>query len=116
MYVKATATKKAKALCKKLGPGWTPHVWENMGWHYTAQLIKIPSKNNMDWGIYLEVYPSECDGKITSYWVDSRLPGQYHTYCKDPHAGIRKILKEARKEGKAILKAVGMFSEYLEKE
>ena len=23
-------------LAKSLGPRWKPHVWENLGWHYTA--------------------------------------------------------------------------------
>lgn len=32
-----TATRKAAALCKRLGPGWEPCVWENMGWFYSAQ-------------------------------------------------------------------------------
>ena len=27
------ATKRAEALCKKLGDGWTPRVYENLGWH-----------------------------------------------------------------------------------
>lgn len=32
-----TATKRAAALVKSLGKGWTPDVWENTGrWHYSA--------------------------------------------------------------------------------
>ena len=30
------ATQKAAALVATLGDGWTPRVWENMGWHYAA--------------------------------------------------------------------------------
>jgi len=30
------AGERAAILCKYLGPGWTPHVWENLGWHYCA--------------------------------------------------------------------------------
>lgn len=30
------ATKRAAALCKRLGKGWEPRVWENGGWHYQA--------------------------------------------------------------------------------
>lgn len=26
----------ANHLCRKLGEAWSPHVWENLGWHYTA--------------------------------------------------------------------------------
>jgi hypothetical protein len=33
-YVKAKEF--AAKLCKELGRGWKPHVWENLGWHYEA--------------------------------------------------------------------------------
>lgn len=26
----------AADLARELGPGWAPHVWENLGWHYQA--------------------------------------------------------------------------------
>lgn len=28
------AVEAADALCARLGDGWKPHVWENLGWHY----------------------------------------------------------------------------------
>jgi hypothetical protein len=31
------AKQKAAELAKTLGPGWTPRVWENLGWHYEAR-------------------------------------------------------------------------------
>lgn len=30
------AAAAAEALAKRLGRGWKPHVWENLGWHYEA--------------------------------------------------------------------------------
>lgn len=27
----------ARRLAKRLGDGWAPHVWENLGWHHEAQ-------------------------------------------------------------------------------
>ncbi|MFL5900969.1 MAG: hypothetical protein ACJ75S_07195 [Solirubrobacterales bacterium] len=32
------AVREAAMLCDQLGPGWKPHVWENMGWHFEAQM------------------------------------------------------------------------------
>jgi hypothetical protein len=26
----------SRELAKRLGAGWEPHVWENLGWHYKA--------------------------------------------------------------------------------
>lgn len=39
---KKTAQEKAELLCQLLqktaGGTWVPHVWENLGWHYRAEL------------------------------------------------------------------------------
>ena len=31
------AWQRARALAKRLGDGWEPRVWENMGWHYDVK-------------------------------------------------------------------------------
>lgn len=31
-----SATFKASLLCEKLGAGWEPDVWENLGWHHAV--------------------------------------------------------------------------------
>lgn len=31
------AREGAAALCAALGEGWMPHVWENLGWHFSAK-------------------------------------------------------------------------------
>lgn len=31
------AQRKAKALARRMGPGFKPRVWENLGWHYSAE-------------------------------------------------------------------------------
>lgn len=33
-YLKAQHA--AKALAKRMGDGWKPKIWENLGWHYSA--------------------------------------------------------------------------------
>lgn len=42
MMNKKTAQEKAEALCELLSTQfsgtWEPHVWENLGWHYRAEL------------------------------------------------------------------------------
>lgn len=30
------ATKRAAALVQRMGKGWKPDVWENLGWHYAV--------------------------------------------------------------------------------
>lgn len=34
---KEEAEQKAQELCERLGPGWEPKVWNNMGWHWCVQ-------------------------------------------------------------------------------
>lgn len=31
-----SVTKAAAALAKRMGKGWKPRVWENLGWHYSV--------------------------------------------------------------------------------
>jgi hypothetical protein len=33
---KREAQNHGDALARELGEGWTPRVWENLGWHYSA--------------------------------------------------------------------------------
>lgn len=91
----------ANKLCALLGTNWTPRVWENLGWHYTAKLEKAA-------GVYIEVYPPHGGNQ---YWVDSRLPEQFHINCDDPKEGIKAILEEAQQAAIRTLAAVGLFDE-----
>lgn len=63
-----TATRKAKALVKRLGAGWKPRVWENLGWHYEAvkgepvrdihdHLIEVIPHRGCGYTIYLQTNP-----------------------------------------------------------
>ena len=40
------ANANAKALAKRLGPWWIPHVWENLGWHW--EVINGPLRVDLD--------------------------------------------------------------------
>jgi hypothetical protein len=51
------AHQDARELCKRLGKGWKPRVWENMGWHYCA----IGADG------YLKVHPNKYSRKVESY-------------------------------------------------
>lgn len=71
-----TATRKAKALVKRLGAGWKPCVWENLGWHYEAVkgepvLIQVHPHRDGTYTIFLQTYP------------------QVVTEHRDPKLGVR---------------------------
>lgn len=35
------ATREADELVRQLGPKWTAQVWENLGWHYVAEVAGL---------------------------------------------------------------------------
>ena len=63
-YVHALTS--AAAVVRRLGPGWRPVVSENLGWHYSVELVS---------GIKVH-----CNAG-PSYWADITIDGrQYHSY------------------------------------
>lgn len=50
---------------------WRPRVWENLGWHYSAQLLDGGGK------MIAEIYTPISPG--TTYWADVRLGDKQFT-------------------------------------
>lgn len=71
-----TAVADAAALVKQLGTGWTPRVWENLGWHYEA----VAS-----------------EGRLT---VSQYVPGHYSAHLHyEPDEGIKWSAEGTTPEG-----------------
>jgi hypothetical protein len=87
-----TATKAANALAKSLGDDWKPHVWENLGWHYSA--ISACGR----W----KIHPSARKGKVESYHAflgDADSPGgRWVESGATPQEAIENTRKTAREE------------------
>lgn len=93
------ATEQAASLAKKLGKGWRPEVWENLGWHWAV--VKGDER------VYVKVYGGGARGN--RFWVDSRLPHQVHVDVKNAAGlrnGIKLVLDIARTQAQATLAAV----------
>jgi hypothetical protein len=54
------ATIEARELCDRLGRDWEPVVWENLGWHYKAELV-----NGDD---FLAVYARTSGSEVRGDW------------------------------------------------
>lgn len=79
------ANKEAGALAKRLGPGWKPEVWENLGWHWGA--IKGGAK----------VYPNERRGhKVSGYHVYLETTPQIVIAGCNPVKLVANAIEEAR--------------------
>ncbi|KKN04085.1 hypothetical protein LCGC14_1101020 [marine sediment metagenome] len=79
----------AELLARTLGPGWTPLVWENLGWHYA---VRSPC------GL-LSVHPLFGTG-FTAFLSDSigGIGGKWAEHGDTPREAIDAVIKEAKKE------------------
>jgi hypothetical protein len=81
----------AKKLASRLGKGWTPSVWENLGWHYC---VISPCKR-------IKVH---CNGNYTAYLGEpNSTGGRWAESGKTPESAIKKTVAAA----KADLKKIG---------
>lgn len=88
------AVEEADKLCKKLGKNWKTRVWENLGWHWSVQLVS--DKTSME----IHVYDESC-------WIDCRFNGrQYEEQFPTPEEAIQGIIRTAKEDAVAILNAV----------
>lgn len=78
--------RKAKALAKRMGKGWKPRVWENLGWHWNV--FKGSSKTHA--GI-LEITPPHCKGDTYTAWIQSSP--QFIIRHKDPKIALKDAVK-----------------------
>lgn len=85
----------AAALVARLGSGWTAHVWENLGWHYSARRDT------------LSVYPHPSDAGMeysTLLGGDKGGGGGLALFCshkprrfRDPKKAVASQLQYARR-------------------
>lgn len=59
------AVKDSKALAKKLGKGWKPRVWENLGWHWEV------TKGLLTVGWHCGEYSANCNHH---FWNSGKTP------------------------------------------
>jgi hypothetical protein len=80
------AVHNAAALAKSLGPGWTPHVWENLGWHYAA----ISSCGR------IRVLPNHRGYHAFLGAADGYMGGRWCENGRTPAAAVRNVIKAGR--------------------
>lgn len=84
------AVKKVDKLAKRMGNGWTPRVWENLGWHYAVispcgRLKVLPPSGCGDSFVAI-LGPSDSEG---GRWVEG---------AKAPEEAVKVVLEAARKD------------------
>lgn len=98
------AKERAAKLCKRMGDGWKPRVWENLGWHYMVfsactRLRVCPSHhgNRISYSAFIGDTDGVCAG---GRWVE---------HGKTPQSAIKKVIAKA----KADLAQIGAMIEGL---
>ncbi|MCI0408483.1 MAG: hypothetical protein L0191_07960 [Acidobacteria bacterium] len=89
------AIRKARTLALKLGKGWRPEIWENMGWYWAV----------VNGG--LKVHPTySIRGRVTGFMAfvgDPDSPGgRWVEHGETPKEAISKVLAVAKAEIKAL--------------
>lgn len=87
------ATKDAARIAAKLGDGWKPRVWENLGWHFKVVRGKAIVHKSFD-----GTYQSECDGR---FWERGATPqAAVDAMCAAIRAAVNDLSKILAEVGK----------------
>lgn len=94
MHLDAHTNAKAlvASLDKTSGKGWKPHVWENLGWHYSA--ISACGR--------IKVHPYHGSKPLTGCTAflgqADRAGGTWATGGKTPASSVRNVIAMAKRE------------------
>jgi len=84
-------------LAARLGKGWKPVIWENLGWHYQAV---SPCRR-------LKVHPSHGKGYI-AFLGEADFPGgTWAEHGATPAAAVRAVVCLARRDVADITSLIG---------
>lgn len=87
-----TAVREAAALAERMGPGWKPNVWENLGWHYDVAngigRITVDGNPVRSYTAWINAGVSASGGK--------GFPIQFIQSASDPEEAWGLVVQEAR--------------------
>lgn len=103
-YLKAR--RAARELVALLGPGWTPRVWDNMGWHVEA----VHERAHLSVKDFHHGATFESDDQSRRYWCTTRdvagLP-QFHEYGATPANAVVAVLVKWERVANLYAAALG---------
>jgi hypothetical protein len=99
MMNKQEAERAAAKLLRRMGPGWKPRIWENLGWHF-----EVHTDDGTPFG-RLHVFGSD-EGWHALLNADGQSVGGNSAWCPpwgpDPVAVAKAALALAKKEMEGI--------------
>jgi hypothetical protein len=100
------AWERARELCDRLGPGWKPHVWENLDWHYQAVFGKPVCEGHAG---LIEVTVSH-HGARSTYTVCLQTGPQIIVEAGDPVKAVELLVREMRDRAALLTSTVEQLS------
>lgn len=89
------AVRRARILAKRLGEGWQPEVWENLGWHYKA----VSPLGG------IKVHPiAGSSSYVAFYGEPGRAGGSYTVDHADPVEAVREVLQRVRRHARGMVR------------
>lgn len=94
---RASAEDAAAALAERLGPGWIPRVWENLGWHFAV------TSTCGRWKVHKSGYGTNVF--YTAFLGEPDSPGGWWAEAGDtPELAIENTRRVAREQVEAIFR------------
>lgn len=103
------ATREANALCKKLGEGWQPTVWENLGWHWCVQ------KGVKEYFADTEFVSVCLSGDGKTYRAEVHFTEQFFGNDRHPVLAVEKAFKAAQQHVNNVNKRFAKIKAFLNK-
>ncbi len=95
------AKQDAAALCERMGKGWKPRVWENMGWYYEAQkgCASVHPDRDGEYTVFINSTvlhnPPSKMGYMTQFIVSGKDPKKaFAQALKKGHAFVAAVTKD----------------------
>lgn len=82
------AVREGARLALSLGSGWSPEIWENLGWHWAA--ISPCGR--------IKVHPSSATGFHAFLGEPGCAGGRWAVYGKTARSSVRNVVRAARAE------------------
>lgn len=107
------AVRDAATLCKRLGPGWKPCVWENMGWHHRAERAPLSvhvftgARGRISYWCMIARNPEDA-----GYGAPEINTGDMRTF-NDPRAAVRATARAARILLQPLVDSVALVEQHV---
>lgn len=97
------ATKEADALARRMGDGWEPVVWENLGWHYEVRKGCCTVSPTVTGGA------TDAKWKIDGYRAHFDNITQITAYAEMPENALGFATQDARTMARRIVDDLGVL-------